>query len=182
MSVKCSRYAVVATLCWPRPVDAAFGQTLIVGDDQKQGADQNFKPIFREPGHDTLSIIDISRPDTPRDHGDDPADELGRWTADQPRDHTLGRRRSCRQFARRPVIQGWGQRLEPDNKVFVVDLKPIRQKSSARSRSANSLPAWRSARSGDLALVANRGDGTISVLGDPREGRPCRRHGCDRGP
>src|SRR5215472_19073451 len=44
----------------------AFGQTLIVGNDEKQGWDENAKPIFKEPGHDTLSVIDISKPDAPR--------------------------------------------------------------------------------------------------------------------
>jgi hypothetical protein len=43
-----------------------FGQTLIVGNDEKNGVDRNFKPIIREPGHDTLSVIDISNPGAPR--------------------------------------------------------------------------------------------------------------------
>src|SRR5271165_7663049 len=47
-------------------LSGTFGQSLIVGNDEKQGWDDNGKPIFREPGHDTLSVIDISKPDTPQ--------------------------------------------------------------------------------------------------------------------
>ena len=47
-------------------VTQAFGQVLIVGNDEKQGWDENLKPTFNEPGHDTLSLIDISKPETPR--------------------------------------------------------------------------------------------------------------------
>ena len=44
----------------------ASAQVLIVGNDEKQGWDENAKPIFREPGKDTLTVIDISKPDTPQ--------------------------------------------------------------------------------------------------------------------
>jgi len=45
---------------------AGSGQTLIVGNDEKQGWDENLKPTFNEPGHETLSLIGISKPETPR--------------------------------------------------------------------------------------------------------------------
>ena len=47
-------------------VTQAFGQVLIVGNDEKQGWDENAKPILKEPGHDTLSVIDIAKPEAPR--------------------------------------------------------------------------------------------------------------------
>ena len=43
-----------------------LAQTLIVGNDEKQGWDENAKPIIKEPGHDTLSLVDISKPEAPR--------------------------------------------------------------------------------------------------------------------
>ena len=43
-----------------------FGQTLIVGNDEKNGVDQNFKPVIRPPGHDTLSVIDLANPAAPK--------------------------------------------------------------------------------------------------------------------
>ena len=47
-------------------IPMAFGQILIVGNDEKQAWDENAKPILREPGKDTLTVIDISKPDAPR--------------------------------------------------------------------------------------------------------------------
>src|SRR5436190_5279045 len=44
----------------------AAAQILIIGNDEKQGWDENGKGIFREPGKDTLSVVDISKPDTPQ--------------------------------------------------------------------------------------------------------------------
>src|SRR5207302_3771448 len=41
----------------------ATAQIMIVGNDEKPGWDAAGKPILREPGHDTLSIIDMSKPD-----------------------------------------------------------------------------------------------------------------------
>ena len=44
----------------------AVAQTLIVGNDEKNGVDQDFKPIIRAPGHDSLSVIDIADPGAPK--------------------------------------------------------------------------------------------------------------------
>src|SRR6266446_9715617 len=45
---------------------AAKAQIMIVGNDEKPGWDAEGKPKLREPGHDTLSIIDMSKPDALR--------------------------------------------------------------------------------------------------------------------
>src|SRR5580692_7750522 len=41
---------------------AASAQMMIVGNDEKPAWDENMKPFLREPGHDTLSIVDMSKP------------------------------------------------------------------------------------------------------------------------
>jgi len=55
-----------ATIVIGGALSGAAAQTLIVGNDEKQSWDENGKPILREPGKDTLTVIDISKPDTPR--------------------------------------------------------------------------------------------------------------------
>src|SRR5712692_853121 len=45
---------------------ATSAQIMIVGNDEKPGWDAAGKPMLREPGHDTLSIIDMSKPDALR--------------------------------------------------------------------------------------------------------------------
>src|SRR5207245_7637849 len=100
----------------------AFGQALIVGNDEKQGWDENAKPIFREPGHDTLSVIDISKPATPQITATIP---LINSVVGPPTNLAIHPSGEIALVANslEPVTQGWGHRLEPDNKVFLIDLK-----------------------------------------------------------
>src|ERR1700757_836987 len=60
------RIALIAAGVIVAGLAPALAQTLIVGNDEKQGWDENGKPIFREPGKDTLTTIDIAKPDAPR--------------------------------------------------------------------------------------------------------------------
>jgi len=63
-----------------------------------------------------------------------------------------------------PVVQGWGHRLEPDNKVFLIDLK-ANPPAVIGTITIGKQPSGMAINpKGDLALVANRADGTISVL------------------
>jgi DNA-binding beta-propeller fold protein YncE len=144
-------------------VTQAFGQVLIVGNDEKQGWDENAKPIFKEPGHDTLSVIDISKPEAPRIAATIPLINsiVGPPTnlAIHPSGETALVANSLE-----PVIQGWGHRLEPDNKVFLIDLKATPPKVIGTITVGKQPSGMAISPKGDLALVANRADGTISVL------------------
>ncbi|MGC1889161.1 MAG: beta-propeller fold lactonase family protein, partial [Stellaceae bacterium] len=63
-----------------------------------------------------------------------------------------------------PLVQGWGHRLEPDNKVFLIDLK-ANPPAVIGTITVGKQPSGMAIRpKGDVALVANRADGTISVL------------------
>lgn len=142
---------------------SAFGQTLIVGNDEKQGVDPNLKPILREPGHDTLSIIDLSQPDTPRITATIP---LINSVVGPPTNLAIAPSGDIALVANSlaPVVQDWGHRLEPDDKVFVVDLKASPPKIVGTVTVGKQPSGLAINSKGDLALVANRGDGTISVL------------------
>jgi DNA-binding beta-propeller fold protein YncE len=141
----------------------ALAQTLIVGNDNKNGVDENFKPILREPGHDTLSIIDISQPDTPRITATIP---LMNSVVGPPTNLAITPSGDIALVANslKPVIDGWGHRLDPDNKVFVVDLKTDPPKVIGTVTVGKQPSGLAISPKGDLALVANRGDGTVSVL------------------
>ncbi len=141
----------------------ASAQILIVGNDEKQGWDENGKPIFREPGKDTLTVIDISKPDTPRIASSIP---LMNSVVGPPTNLAITPAGDVALVANslEPLVQGWGHRLEPDDKVFLIDLKAnppavIGTITVGKQPSGMAISA-----KGDLALVANRADGTISVL------------------
>jgi len=144
-------------------LSGASGQSLIVGNDEKQGWDENGKPIFREPGHDTLSVIDISKPDTPQIKATIP---LINSVVGPPTNLAISPAGDIALVANslEPLVQGWGHRLEPDNKVFLIDLK-TNPPSVIGTITVGKQPSGLAiSPKGDLALVANRADGTISVL------------------
>ena len=163
MSVKPFRYGALAIAMLVAASAVAFGQTLIVGNDEKQGADQNFKPILREPGHDTLSILDISKPDTPRITATIP---LMNSVVGPPTNLAVTPSGDIALIANSliPVVQGWARRLDPDDKVFVVDLKASPPNIIGTVKVGKQPSGLAINPKGDLALVANRGDGTLSVL------------------
>jgi DNA-binding beta-propeller fold protein YncE len=140
-----------------------FGQTLIVGNDEKNGVDQNLKPTIREPGHDTLSVIDISNPGAPHITATIP---LINSVVGPPTNLAIVPPGDIALVANSlmPVIQGWGHRLEPDDKVFIVDLKASPPKVIGTVTVGKQPSGMAVSPNGDLALVANRADGTISVL------------------
>jgi len=141
----------------------ALGQILIVGNDEKQGWDENAKPIFREPGKDTLSIIDISKPDAPKITATIP---LINSVQGPPTNLAISPSGEIALVANsvEPVVQGWGHRLEPDNKVFLIDLKANPPNVIGTITVGKQPSGMAISPKGDLALVANRADGTISVL------------------
>jgi DNA-binding beta-propeller fold protein YncE len=141
----------------------ALAQTLIVGNDEKQGWDENGKPIFREPGKDTLTTIDISKPDAPRITATIP---LINSVVGPPTNLAIVPAGDVALVANslEPVIQGWGHRLEPDDKVFVIDLKSNPPSVIGTINVGKQPSGMAISPKGDLALVTNRAEGTISVL------------------
>jgi len=63
-----------------------------------------------------------------------------------------------------PITQGWAHRLDPDNKVFLIDLKATPPKVIGTITVGKQPSGMAISPKGDVALVANRADGTISVL------------------
>ena len=164
-----SRFAAAATVAIligglaAGPSSPAAAQILIVGNDEKQGWDENAKPIFREPGKDTLTVIDVSKPDTPRIASSIP---LMNSVVGPPINLAITPSGDLALVANslEPVVQGWGHRLEPDNKVFLIDLKANPPAVIGTITVGKQPSGMAISPKGDLALVANRADGTISVL------------------
>jgi DNA-binding beta-propeller fold protein YncE len=144
-------------------LSAAYGQVLIVGCDEKQGWDENGKPILREPGKDILAVVDISKPGSPQVTATIP---LINSMVGPPTNLAIDPAGEIALVANslEPVVQGWGHRLEPDNKVFLVDLKANPPSVTGTIAVGKQPSGMAIGPKGNLALVANRADGTISVL------------------
>jgi len=144
-------------------LNPAGGQILIIGNDEKLGWDESGKQITLEPGHDTVSVIDISRPDMTQVIS---TISLTNSIAGPPTNLAVSPSGEIALVANslEPVAQGWVHRLDPDNKVFLIDLKASPPKVIGTINVGKQPSGLAISPNGDLALVANRADGTISVL------------------
>ena len=144
-------------------LNPALGQILIIGNDEKLGWDESGKQITLEPGHDTVSVIDISKPDMPQVTS---TISLTNSIAGPPTNLAVSPSGEIALVANslEPVTQGWAHRLDPDNKVFLIDLKASPPKVIGTINVGKQPSGLAISPKGDLALVANRADGTISVL------------------
>ena len=56
----------VAAVALGMMAGAASAQIMIVGNDEKITWDEAGKAIAHEPGHDSVSFVDIAKPDAPK--------------------------------------------------------------------------------------------------------------------
>lgn len=142
---------------------AAVAQIMIVGNDEKPGWDDKGKPMLRPPGHDSLSIIDMAKPDALRIIATIP---LANSIIGPPTNLAVSPSRDIALVANsvEPSGNEPGYKLLSDNKVFVVDLKANPPAVAATVTVGKRPSGLAISADGKLALVANRDDGTVSVL------------------
>jgi DNA-binding beta-propeller fold protein YncE len=138
----------------------AAAQLMIVGNDEKQGYDANIHPA----GHDTLSIVDMSNPAAPKITASIPLMN----SIQGPPTNLAIHQSSDIALVANSVMPGPEKDGKPtlvsDDKVFVIDLKANPPKEIATVAVGKKPSGLAIAPKGDLALVANRDDGSISVL------------------
>jgi DNA-binding beta-propeller fold protein YncE len=142
---------------------AAQAQLLISGNDEKQTWDQAGKAVFMPPGKDTVSIIDISNRTKPRIVVNIP---MPNTVVGPPTNVAITPDQSLALVANsiELVKDGDNWKQQPDNKLFVIDLKASPPKQIAQLELGKQPSGMAVNKAGNLALVANRADGSISVL------------------
>jgi DNA-binding beta-propeller fold protein YncE len=142
---------------------AANAQIMIVGNDEKPGWDKDGKPMLREPGHDTLSIIDMSKPEALRIIATIP---LINSIIGPPTNLAVSPARDIALVANSviPDSDKSDYKLVSDDKVYIVDLKANPPAVAGTVTTGKRPSGMAIAADGKLALVTNRDDGTISVL------------------
>ncbi|MBO0737797.1 MAG: beta-propeller fold lactonase family protein [Alphaproteobacteria bacterium] len=136
---------------------------MIVGDDEKQGWDDNGKAVLRAAGKDTLCVLDISKPEKPQVTATIP---LINSVVGPPTNLAIHPSGEIALVANSlaPVSEGRGQEMAPDNEAFTIGLKPGPPKVIGTITVGQQPSGIAISPNGELALVANRADGTISVL------------------
>lgn len=140
--------------------EPAAAQLMIIGNDEKQGYDANIHPA----GHDTLSIVDVSNPAAPKITATIP---LTNSIQGPPTNLAIHQSGDIALVAN-SVIPGPEKDGKPtlvsDDKLFVIDLKANPPKQIATVSVGKKPSGLAIGPKGDIALVANRDDGSISVL------------------
>lgn len=141
----------------------ANAQLLIVGNDQKPGLDAERKPIMRGPGNDTVSVLDISKPATPKIVATIP---LANTVIGPPVNEAIAPSRDIALVANSMNVEMKDGKYVPvpDDRLFVVDLATKPPKIIDTLQIGKQPSGMAIAPNGKLALVANRADGTVSVL------------------
>jgi DNA-binding beta-propeller fold protein YncE len=141
----------------------ASAQIMIVGNDEKPGWDADGKPILKPGGHDTLSIIDMAKPDALRTVATIPLDNS---IVGPPTNLAVAPSGDIALVANsvNEVEKDGKPAIASDDRLFVIDLKASPPAVASTLHLGKRPSGLAINAAGDLALVTNRDDGTISVL------------------
>ncbi len=162
MATKKSLWVVVLMLLPVFPL-AASAQLMIIGNDEKMVVDDAGNRSLIGPGKDTVSIVDISSPESPRIITNLP---LTNSIFGPPVNLAItpdGRLAIVANSVNH-VQEGTGWKAVPDNKLYVIDLTTSPPSHIATVEVGKQPSGLDINRAGNLALVTNRADNSISVL------------------
>lgn len=150
--------------CATPPQVAGKRQLMIVGNDEKQSWDDAGKAVIGAPGRDTVSVIDIGTdPLAPKILVNLP---LANTIVGPPTNLAITPDASLALVANsmNVVQDGGAYKQVPDNRLWVIDLN-ANPPALIDTVAVGKQPSGMSInRAGTLGLVANRADGSISVL------------------
>jgi DNA-binding beta-propeller fold protein YncE len=142
---------------------AASAQLMVIGNDEKVTWDDAGKQIFMGPGKDTVSIVEISDRESPKIIVNLP---LTNSIMGPPMNLAItpDERLAILANSVNHVPDGAGWKFVPDNKLYVIDLTTSPPSHIATVEVGKQPSGLDINRAGNLALVANRADNSISVL------------------
>lgn len=154
--------ALAAGICFSGFAAAAQAQYLIVGNDEKLFFDDG-KVVLHPPGKDTVSIIDIRDGAKPRIVVTLP---LENSVAGPPTNLAITPDGKLALVANSINVVKDGDTLKnvPDTKLFVIDLTTSPPAVISTIQTGKQPSGMAINHAGNLALVANRADNTVSVL------------------
>jgi DNA-binding beta-propeller fold protein YncE len=159
------KHAVAASLALlvVAVVPAGAAPYMIVGNDEKPGTDPQGKPIINPTGNDTVVIFDLADPENPKVTA---TLKLENSIVGPPVNLAISPNGSIALVADSMTVaeDNGVRKLVPTDKLFVIDMQANPPKL-AQTLTVGKQPSGLSfSPKGDMALVADRADGTISVL------------------
>jgi dipeptidyl aminopeptidase/acylaminoacyl peptidase len=155
--------ALVALAVLIPAIPGARAQFMVVGNDEKVWWDDAGKPLNQPPGKDTIAIYDIKNPAAPKLLA---TLKLENSIFGPPVNVAVAPSGDIALVANsvNQVKDGEAWKPQPDNKVYVIDLKANPPKQIDAVEVGKQPSGMAINRKGDLALVTNRADNSISVL------------------
>ena len=160
--LKCCAVATLALLA-TTAIPAIAAPYMIVGNDEKIGTDAQGKPVVNPTGKDTVQIIDLAKPEAPKIVA---TLQLENSIVGPPVNLAIAPNGSIALVADSMTVaeDNGTRKMVPTDKLFVIDMKANPPKL-AQTLTLGKQPSGLSfSPKGDMALVCNRADGTISVL------------------
>src|ERR1700733_767249 len=136
---------------------------MIVGNDEKPGTDAQGKPVVNPTGKDTVLIVDLAKPEAPKIVATLP---LENSIVGPPVNLAISPNGSVALIAdsMKGIDDNGTRKMVPTDKLFVIDMKANPPKL-VQTLTLGKQPSGLSfSPKGDMALVCNRADGTISVI------------------
>ena len=136
---------------------------MIVGDDEKPGVDAQGKAIVNPAGNDAILIVDLAKPEAPKIVVSLP---LENTIVGPPTNLAISPNGSIALVADSMTVteDNGVRKLVPTDKLFVIDMKANPPKLVDTLHLGKQPSGLSFNAKGDMALVCNRADGTISVL------------------
>src|ERR1700760_1923410 len=153
-----------ATLLCGTAVNLAHAKPfMIVGIDEKVTWDDEGKTVLAAPGKDSVVIVDLANPEDPKIVTTLP---LENSVVGPPVNLDIDSTGSVALVANSVDVVKDGDALKqvPNNQIFVIDMKASPPKLAATVTGGKQPSGLSFSPSGKMALVANRGDNTVSVL------------------
>ncbi len=144
-------------------IQAYAAPFMIVGNDEKPGTDAQGKPVVNPTGKDTVVIVDLAKPEDPKIVATLP---LENSIVGPPTNLAISPNGSIALVADSMTVteDNGTRKMVPTDKLFVIDMKANPPKL-VQTLTLGKQPSGLSFNAkGDMALVCNRADGTISVL------------------
>jgi DNA-binding beta-propeller fold protein YncE len=158
-----SSFSAVAWLAMASLSCVQAAPFLIVGNDEKLLWDDQGKPIVSPAGKDSVVILDLANPESPKIVANLP---LKNSVVGPPVNVAIDPTNSVALVADSIDVakDGDALKMNPDDKVYVIDLKANPPKLAGTVTVGKQPSGLSFNPAGNLALVTNRADKTISVL------------------
>ena len=136
---------------------------MIVGNDEKLVWDDQGKPVLSAPGRDSVLILDLAEPEAPKVVANLPVKNS---IVGPPVNLAITPDGALALVADSVNVTKDGEALrqEPDSKVYVIDLRANPPRVVTSLTTGKQPSGLDISPNGDQALVANRGDGTVTLL------------------